>query len=66
MEKQTNGINFLEGLALLFIGLKLTDNIDWSWWWVTAPIWVAPTLVVVAIILAIFNNYLARLVNNKK
>jgi hypothetical protein len=26
-------------LAILFIGLKLTDYIDWSWWWVLSPIW---------------------------
>lgn len=30
---------FLPALTLLFIGLKLTNNIDWSWWWVTAPSW---------------------------
>lgn len=28
------------GLALLFIGLKLTNNIDWDWVWVLAPIWI--------------------------
>lgn len=28
-----------ELLFLLFLGLKLTGNIDWSWWWVFAPIW---------------------------
>lgn len=31
---------FLSGLLLLFIGLKLTGHIDWSWWWVLAPAWV--------------------------
>lgn len=30
-------MSFTEGLTLLFIGLKLTDYIDWSWWWVFAP-----------------------------
>ncbi|MCJ1879660.1 hypothetical protein [Pseudomonas nitroreducens] len=29
-------------LGLLFIGLKLTNRIDWSWWWVTAPFWAIP------------------------
>jgi hypothetical protein len=33
------GVSFLGLLAILFIGLKLTNHIDWSWWWVTAPIW---------------------------
>lgn len=27
-------------LFLIFMVLKLTDNIDWSWWWVTAPLWI--------------------------
>lgn len=26
-------------LLLLFVGLKLTGFIDWSWWWVTSPLW---------------------------
>ena len=33
-------INFMDGLALLFIGLKLTDHLqDWSWVEVLAPVW---------------------------
>lgn len=27
-------------LALVFITLKLCHVIDWSWWWVTLPLWV--------------------------
>lgn len=26
-------------LFLVFLVLKLTDVITWSWWWITAPIW---------------------------
>lgn len=26
-------------LFLVFLVLKLTAVIDWSWWWVTAPLW---------------------------
>ena len=29
---------FLDNLALLFIGLKLAEIIDWSWWLVLAPL----------------------------
>jgi len=32
-------IGFLPLLFLIFLVLKLTNVIDWSWWWVTAPIW---------------------------
>ena len=24
---------------VIFLILKLTMVIDWSWWWVTAPLW---------------------------
>jgi Flp pilus assembly protein TadB len=27
-------------LFITFLVLKLTGVIDWSWWWVTAPVWV--------------------------
>jgi len=36
------GISFLGMLTILFIGLKLTGHIDWSWWWVLCPIWAVP------------------------
>lgn len=45
------GISFLGLLGIAFIVLRLTHVIDWSWWWVTAPLW-AP-LAVVIVILAI-------------
>jgi hypothetical protein len=25
---------------LIFLILKLTGGVDWSWWWVTAPLWI--------------------------
>ena len=28
---------FLSLLFLLFLGLKLSHNIDWSWWWICSP-----------------------------
>ena len=26
-------------LFLVFLVLKLTGHISWSWWWVTSPLW---------------------------
>ena len=48
MEKNNNngGISFSGALFLVFLILKLTDNIDWSWWWVTSPIWIPACLFV--------------------
>lgn len=34
------GINFLTITGLVFVTLKLTGHIGWSWWWVLAPFWV--------------------------
>lgn len=41
MSESKSGINigFFGLMALMFIGLKITNQIDWSWWWVLAPIW---------------------------
>ena len=36
----TSGVGFLGLLTLLFIGLKLTGYITWSWIWVLAPLWI--------------------------
>ena len=36
----TNGVSFLELITLLFIGLKLTGYITWSWIWILSPLWV--------------------------
>jgi len=38
--KNTGGVGFLGLLTLLFIGLKLTGYITWSWIWVLAPLWI--------------------------
>ena len=36
----SGGIGFSGLLTILFIGLKLTHYIDWSWWWVLSPLWI--------------------------
>lgn len=33
--------------AAVFITLKLSGVVDWSWWWVTAPLWIGFAAVVV-------------------
>jgi phosphoglycerol transferase MdoB-like AlkP superfamily enzyme len=44
-ERGTVGI--LSLLGVLFIGLKLADIIDWSWWWVLLPFYVELLLVII-------------------
>lgn len=38
-EVSKDGIGLLGCLFLLFVYLKLTGHIAWSWWWVTCPLW---------------------------
>lgn len=33
-------------LFLIFLVLKLTNCISWSWWWVTSPVWL-PALIII-------------------
>lgn len=40
-------------LFVVFLVLKLTHVIDWSWWWVTAPLWIGAALAI-AILLVVF------------
>jgi len=34
----SSGIGFPGLLTVLFVGLKLTGYISWSWWWVLSPL----------------------------
>jgi len=43
----SNGIGFTGLLFIVFLVLKLTEVIDWSWWWITAPLWGGIALFVV-------------------
>lgn len=45
MEK-SSGIGFLGLLAVLFIGLKLTGHIAWSWWLVLLPLYIVPLIII--------------------
>ena len=53
MNNKTNsglGLSFI--LFVVFLVLKLTNNIDWSWWWVTSPLWI-PSVLLISITLFI-------------
>lgn len=56
-----NGVGFSGLLTLLFIALKLTNVITWSWIWVLAPIWLPwalffGTLAIVMLVTLIFSR----------
>ena len=43
--QSSGGIGICGALTVLFVGLKLTNYIDWSWWWVLAPVWLPAAIV---------------------
>jgi hypothetical protein len=54
---QSGGIGFAGLLTILFIGLKLTGNITWSWWWVLSPLWLPITVILAIIGIGLFCVY---------
>jgi len=47
----SGGIGFTGLLTVLFVGLKLTGHITWSWWWVLSPIWISFLFVLTLILI---------------
>ena len=42
---------FIPILTLIFITLKLTNYISWSWWWVLSPLWIGVVAAIIIFIL---------------
>ena len=63
-ENSTSGFGIGMVLFIVFLVLKLTGTIDWSWWWVTSPIWIpfAAAAVILGIVgvIAIIIEYINR------
>ena len=49
----TGGIGFCGLLAVAFIVLKLCNVIQWSWWWVLAPLWIPAAIVIVLLLIVL-------------
>ena len=52
-DKKTGCSVSLPFITLILVTLKLTGVINWSWLWVTSPIWIPIALGVVLILFAI-------------
>jgi MFS superfamily sulfate permease-like transporter len=44
---------FAGALFLIFMTLKLTDHIDWSWWWVSCPLWAGPAIAIAIVVVVV-------------
>jgi hypothetical protein len=54
----SGGIGLVGATFIVFLVLKLIGTIDWSWWWVTAPLWgsallAIPVVVIVLLVIAL-------------
>ena len=67
MNTNTNhsGNYFAPALTLIFITLKLTDVIDWSWWLVLGPMWM-PLVFTIVVIGPIWVIYTVKEANREK
>ena len=53
---------FLPGLTLVFIYLKMTGQLAWSWFWVLSPLFVPLTIAItVTLILALIGGIIEAL-----
>jgi uncharacterized membrane protein YhdT len=63
--KTSSGVGFTGLLTIVFIVLKLTGVVNWSWWWVLSPMYIPIVLLllvllVIALIaglISIYENY---------
>ena len=53
MDKNNNigAMKFCDILLIVFIVLKLVGVINWSWWWVLAPLWIPLLIVIIAVVI---------------
>lgn len=50
----TTGIGFTGLLTIVFIVLKLTGVISWSWLWVLSPIWISAILGIILFVICLW------------
>lgn len=54
----SGGVSLSTALFLIFLVLKLTGNIAWSWWWITCPLWGPTGILVLILIIALIGMLL--------
>jgi hypothetical protein len=55
-DNSSSGIGFFGMLTILFIGLKLTGYITWSWFWVLSPTIIPFTILILIAIFVILSK----------
>jgi len=62
----SGGIGFTGLLTILFIALKLTHTIAWSWWWVLSPIWISAAVTIVILGVMFGVAFIATVIEERK
>ena len=52
------GLSLAGVLTVVFVVLKLVGVINWSWWWVLAPLWISAIIVVALIVVVLTAAFL--------
>lgn len=51
-EGSSSGIGLSGILFVVFLVLKLCKVIDWSWWWITSPLWISAGFALLCAVIA--------------
>lgn len=60
---RSGGIGFAGVLTIVFIVLKLTNFIEWSWLWVLSPLWISWIVVIVILIVVFIIAFIVNIKN---
>ena len=52
-QSSSGGFGLLTVLFIVFLVLKLTGHIAWSWWWVTCPLWAGWGLILIVFLVVL-------------
>lgn len=50
---ENSGLPLSVVVFIVLLTLKLSGVIDWSWWWITLPLWWLIPVIVIVIIIAL-------------
>lgn len=65
-ENKSGGIGFCGLLTIVFIVLKLTKVIGWSWLWVLSPLWIPFVFFLGFVVVASISVFIVQLFKHKR
>lgn len=65
MENNSSSLSLSLTVFVVFLTLKLSGVIDWSWWWITSPLWLPFAFVLATIAIISIFALIAVLINDR-